>query len=137
MSKKILIDDVPAYSSRFRFKNDDVNLNFCLVMLVLLLLLLSLLSLLMLPGFDFFRREGGCTTITDWDEWRLATVGMGEVFPLDVTDALLFDFTEDFLRFCNSILVLLGLLIIHKFKWRSKALLQFLTHLVDRKGSVS
>lgn len=115
---------VPAYSSRFRLKNDEVNLGFCLVILVLLLLLfalLSLLSLLTLPGCFFFlfgdRREGGCTTTTDWDKERPATVGMGEVFPLDDTDALLFvvvDFTEDFLRFCSSMLVLLGLLIIHK-----------------------
>ncbi len=119
-----MLNNVPAYSSRFRFKNDDVSLDFCLVMLVLLLLLFALLSLLLLfklPGFDFFlvgdRSEGGCTITTDWDDERLATVGIGEVFPLDDTDVVLLfvevDFTEDFLRFCNSMLVLLGLLILH------------------------
>lgn len=98
-----------------------MSLDFCLLMLELLRLLLALLSLLSLftlPAFDFFlagdRRDGGCTITTDWDEERPATVGMGDVFPLEVIDALLLvDLIEDFLRFCISMVVLFGSLIAH------------------------
>lgn len=139
---------VPAYSSRFRFKKDEVNLVFCLVRLLLLLFaLLSLLLLFMLPGFVVFddKSDGGCTTTIDWDDEQLATVWIGEVLSLDDTEALVIvdiDLDDDLRRFCNSKLVLtFGLLIILQDK-NSRQKLDTISWILDDcfltvwKGSV-